>query len=71
MEVEGVRITPADIRSFNNGVEPSFNEEYNRQNKIYSRSVYDVLIRVRSWAFGIFPEPIAMKHVRNYVQNRV
>lgn len=61
-----MKITSKDINNFNRRVYPSFNEEYNKQNGIYSNDVYTFLKKIQSAASGIMNSPLTMKDIKKH-----
>lgn len=58
-------IKQRDINLFNKGIEPSYNEEYNKANGIYNRETYLKLKAVKKSQWGMLALPITLRHVKN------
>ena len=57
-------IKQRDITNFNNGIEPSFNENANKARGIYNLDVYLMLKAVKNAKWGMLSMPITLKHVK-------
>ncbi len=62
-----MKITKRDIDNFNRGISPSANEEYNKANGIYNRAVYLKLRAIKDSQWGMLPNPIMMRHVKEWI----
>jgi len=55
-----------DINNFNNGIEPSANDEWNKIRNIYTREVYLKLRAVKNAQWGMLSNHITLKHVQEW-----